>query len=151
MDSSTWRGRGYHLLLLLNRLSLGVLFFVAGLGKITSDAGVSGFVKGPFAKMTPSWAPTALTTPYGYALPIMELIFGATLAIGLFGRLSTWGVSLMMLSIVIAQFSAGMLFHNPPDVPGPYDANLILLTLALLLTATGVGDFSIDALWRKKK
>ena len=39
--------------LLLNRLSLGLYFMIAGVGKFTG--GVGEFVTGPFAAMKPDW------------------------------------------------------------------------------------------------
>ncbi len=151
MDCATWLGRWYNLAQLLGRLSLGGYFLMAGVNKITADGSIAAFVKGPFASMTPRWAPAWLTAPYGYALPILEVVFGATLAIGLFGRVSANVIALLLVSIVIAQFQAGQLLHNPPAVPGPYHTNVILLALALLMGAGGPGCASVDALWRRKK
>jgi len=131
-------------LLLLNRLSLGLYFGFAGLGKV--QAGVEKFYNGAFTAMKPLWLPDLLAKPYGYALPYLELIFGFTLAIGLFGRISAGAVTFMLVSIMIAQLLADKFFSGP----GPFHTNVILLTIAVLLTYYGSGAFSLDGLINKR-
>ena len=126
--------------LLLNRLSLGLLFFLAGLNKIRPgwDA-VKGFVENAVVPNFPKALPIEAARAYGYALPFVELILGLTLAVGLFTRISAGTLALVLLSIIIAMgyWSAQ---HNI------IDKNVILLTLALLLTLSGGGRLSIDSL-----
>ena len=150
MDCSTFKGKCFNLMLLLNRLSIGVYLLLAGVGKITGEGGIPGFVGGPYKAMTPPWLPPTVATPFGYALPILEVVFGLLLEIGLFGRFSAWVVSLLLLSFTVALYHAGMFWHTPPAVPGPYHTNVILITTSLLLAIAGPGCVSVDALFRRK-
>lgn len=130
--------------LLLNRLSLGGYFLAAGIGKITSEGGIKGFVEGMFSKLTPDWLPQALATPYGYSLPVAEVVLGGLLMIGLLTRISALLIALMILSFTIALVIANdSLSGGGPNV---FHSNVILVTLGLLLFRIGPGRISIDAL-----
>lgn len=148
MKNQSCNGGLLSLALLLNRLSLGVLFFFAGVRKMIPDEGQSvGAKLQGFASFVASKAPLpeALGTAYGYALPFVEAITGLLLAAGLFSRISSGVISLMLLSFMIAFGIAWW-----PSEGGVYDKNVILFTLALLLTVTGAGSFSLDNLLCKK-
>lgn len=132
-------------LLLLNRLALGLYFALAGLTKVRG--GVGKFYHGSFAALRPRWLPEFLALPYGYSLPWLELLFGATLVLGWYTRISAWAVAAMLVSINLALLLADRFF----DGPGPFHVNVMLLTLALLLGHVGGGALSVDALWRRGK
>ena len=123
--------------LLLNRLSLGMFFLIAGVMKISG--GVSQFVNGPYKSTTPSWLPGWFATPYGYALPWAEAGLGALLVIGLFGRIAAGAIAMMLFSFLIA---AGFLQEH-----GPFSTNVILLTLALLLAVSGPGRYALGSVF----
>ena len=127
--------------ILLNRLSLGLFFALAGWHKIMAEGGVQGFVEGFYKVVTPSWLPGFVATPFGYALPYIELIAGAMLVIGLFGRIAAIAIAFLLISISIALLGAGEFFSGP----GPFHTNVILLTLSLVLVMTGSRGISIDA------
>lgn len=136
------------LALLLNRLALGFYFFAAGYQKIFGY-GVSKFLEG-YRATTPSFVPDWFATPYGYALPFAEIILGVTLMLGLLGRLSAFLILLVLTSITIALWvKYGPGGAEKPPVPWMH-SNVILATLALLLTVLGPGPISIDALLRRK-
>ena len=78
------RSHTVNLALLANRLSLGVYFAIAGYGKVFK-MGMDEWMQ-VFGKSTPSWLPTWFATPYGYALPFVEMLVGAVLILGLYGR-----------------------------------------------------------------
>lgn len=142
--------------LLLARAALGVYFFVAGLGKVRGELtdGLGSFARGPFAAMQPAWLPDVVATPYGYALPWIELVLGATLTLGVFGVASAGLTALVLLSIVVAQLFAGKLFTFAASWRGegpPYHHSLVFLGLAVVLWLTGPGRYSVDGLWRKRK
>ena len=146
----------FHLLLLLNRLALGFYFAFLGFGKVKGEFnnGFGNFYRSDtFQNRQPAWLPDAAATPFAYALPWAELIFGSLLILGLFGMIVAGVISLILLSIMVAQASTGGLFwlQDGFSRSGPYHTNVILFCLALLLTLTGPGRFSLDALWRRRK
>jgi uncharacterized membrane protein YphA (DoxX/SURF4 family) len=129
--------------LLLNRISLGLLFLLAGVRKLipTVEAGLWEKWNG-FAGYVASQAPLheALGKAYGFALPPVEILAGLLLIIGLFSRVSAVVIALMLLSFIIAMGIAWW-----PVEGAAYDKNVIYFTLALLLAAAGAGKYSIDA------
>jgi len=132
-----------HVVLLLNRLSLGLLFVLAGVRKLipTEDATIWQRMKG-FAGYVASEAPLpeALGKAYGFALPWGEIVFGAMLMIGLFTRFAALCVALMLVSFIVATGPAWW-----PDEGPAYSKNFILLTLALLMVVAGSGKLAIRA------
>lgn len=148
MKSKSFSSGLFSLVLLLNRISIGLLFFFAGVRKIIPDAGQSvGAKLQGFASFVASKAPLpeVLGTAYGYALPFVEATAGLLLVVGLFSRIASGATSLMLLSFMIA---FGIDWW--PSEGSAYDKNVILFTLALLLTATGAGSFSLDNMLCKK-
>jgi thiosulfate dehydrogenase [quinone] large subunit len=122
--------------LLLARLPLGLLFFLAGLAKITG--GVASFVS-ESAKTVPSYVPPVLGRGYLYALPFVELITGAMIVLGLFTRVNALIQVLILFSIILAL-----------GVEGVLRTNIVLLGLAMLLALVGAGDFSVDRMMGRK-
>lgn len=127
--------------LLLNRISLGVLFVLAGVRKLipAGDASIIDKMNG-FASYVASQAPLpeALGKAYGYALPWAELILGITLVIGLFTRVSATLIGLMLVSFIIAMGPKWW-----PESGPAFSKNFILLTLCILLAAAGSGKFAL--------
>ncbi|MGQ9651403.1 MAG: DoxX family protein [Phycisphaerae bacterium] len=128
------------LALFLSRCSLGLYFLFAGIGKIKS--GVEAFYKGGFTSLKPLWLPDWFAMPYGHALPFVEVLVGAALIVGFYGRLAAAVAALALVSFVIALYQAGAIF---PEKGGPFHPNVIFLTLAFLLAVTGPGTFSVDS------
>ncbi len=131
--------------LLLNRLSLGAMFLLAGIGKL--KMGPAAFYRDVFLSIRPSWLPEVLAWPYGHALPFLEVLVGALLVVGLFARVTAGGMALMLASFTIALWAAGMFFQGG----APFHTNVILLTLAILLAVMGPGRYSLDHLIRRLK
>ncbi|MCC6581399.1 MAG: DoxX family membrane protein [Phycisphaeraceae bacterium] len=127
------------LALLLNRLSLGLYFLLAGIAKVRG--GISAFYHTKFVPMLPGWVPNFFALPYGYSLPILEILVGACLILGLLGRLTGTIATLLILS-----FSLALIGADAFKSAGPFHPNLILLTLALLLALIGPGSLSLDQL-----
>jgi uncharacterized membrane protein YphA (DoxX/SURF4 family) len=133
--------------LFLNRVAMGLYLLLAGVAKVRG--GVANFVEKAFAPMRPAWLPEAIATPYGYAIPYLEVILGATLLLGLLGRLSAFLTFLMITSFTIALVVKNQSFVHGP---GPFSANFIMIALALLLAVAGPGRFSLDrALFARAK
>lgn len=126
--------------LLLNRLSLGVLFVLAGVRKLlpTAEANIIDKMNG-FAAFTASKAPLpeVLGKAYGYALPWVEIICGAMLVIGFFSRLAATLIGLMLVSFLIAMGPEWW-----PESGPAFSKNFILLTLCCLLAISGSGRFA---------
>ncbi len=113
--------------LLLNRLTLGMLFVFAGVRKLIPLDAMTENWNG-FASLTASKAPLpeALGKAYGYALPPVEILAGTALVLGLFSRVSAILIALMLLSFVIAMGPEWW-----PDSGPAFSKNFILITLAL--------------------
>ncbi len=131
------------LALLINRLSLGMVFLLAGAQKIAG--GINTFYEKGFLSLKPSWLPVWFAWPYGHALPFLELVLGAMLIVGLFSRTTAGLIAIMLFSFTIALASKGMFFAN-----GPIHPNVVYLTLAVLLAVLGAGSLSADRMWRKR-
>jgi len=128
------------LALLLNRLSLGLLFVLAGVRKLLPSEGANILDKmNGFASYVAGQAPLPefLGKAYGYALPWAETILGVLLVIGVLTRISAVLLGLMLLSII----AMGPAWW--PDSGPAFSTNIILLTLSLLIAAAGSGKFAV--------
>jgi len=130
--------------LLLNRLALGLYFFLAGVGKFRMGVGV--FYEQGFVPLRPAWLPEALGRPFGYALPLIELLLGLLLIAGLFSRITAGLIALLLATFTIALAQAGLFF----PAAGPFHANVVFFTLAILLASVGPGRYSVDDLLAKR-
>lgn len=120
---------------LLLRLTVGVMFFFYGFGKLLG--GVGGFASGleeRFAGSLPMW----IVTPFGYALPFIELLLGALLILGLFTRWTLVAAGLLMIGLTFG----AVMEPNPPTV-----ANNVLFAAVItaLLALVEHDRYSLDA------
>ena len=125
--------------ILLNRITLGLLFVLAGVRKLLPIDSLMDNWSG-FASFTASKAPLpeALGKFYGYALPPVEILAGVALLVGFMSRLSAVLIALMLVSFVIAMGPEWW-----PESGPAFSKNFILLTLALLIAATGSGKLAV--------
>ncbi|MFK7788526.1 MAG: DoxX family protein [Phycisphaeraceae bacterium] len=127
--------------LLLNRVTLGVLFVFAGVRKLmpAGEASILDKMNG-FASFVASQAPMPefLGKAYGYALPWAELVVGVLLVIGVLTRTSAILIGLMLLSFIIAMGPDWW-----PESGPAFSKNFILLTLCILIAAAGSGKFAV--------
>jgi len=121
--------------LLLARVSLGVLFLMAGYTKVAG--GVNEFVEGHF-KSIPTFVSPSFGKIYLQALPWTEMLVGLMLVVGFYTRIAAALASLMLISFIIAITGVG--FHGKPQV----EPNVVYLGLAILLTTTGGGQIAVD-------
>lgn len=146
MSSPSAHSLGHRIALLLVRLSLGVYLFSAGWGKafkpdMTLAQSAAAWMEG-YQKMTPPWLPTFIATPYGYAIPWLEMLTGGLLVLGLFFRFTTLVTTFMLASIAIAVVAdKGSVIHH----------SIVMTTFAFLLFFTGPGGLSIDALLPRRR
>jgi putative oxidoreductase len=137
--------------LLFNRVALRLYLLLAGYSKVFIK-GVSTFLEESYRPMVPSWLPSWFATPYGYAVPYGELIVGATLLLGLLGRISALLTLLMITSFTTAQTFAAMnggktlLAALGHEGGKPFNTNFIMIAMALLLVVAGPGRYSLDQL-----
>jgi putative oxidoreductase len=124
--------------LLVNRLSLGLYFLLAGVGKLRT--GVGEFYTKAFSGLRPAWLPEAVASPFGHALPFIEVAVGALLVAGLLARLTAGVMALLLLSFSIALWQAGLFVGGA----GPFHTNIVFFTLAILLAVTGPGRASLE-------
>jgi uncharacterized membrane protein YphA (DoxX/SURF4 family) len=135
--------------MLLGRVALGAYVAVAGFRKVKAEIndGVGTFLRGNYAARQPHWIPEFIATPYGYALPWLELGLGLLVLVGLFGRVSSWAMTLMLLSIAVAlAYNWELVKLEPPTV----HHILPMIALAFWLALSGAGSLSIDHLIRRK-
>lgn len=85
---------------LVARLVLGGVLLVAGALKVGNLGESVNAVRGY------QLLPWALTTPVGYALPIIEIVVGLLLVVGLFTRWAALAGSLLMAAFIIGIGSA---------------------------------------------
>lgn len=111
------------------RISLALLFIVAGLGKIPGYEGVAGYM-------------ASMGVP-GVLLPLviaLEIVGGIAIAIGFRTR---------VVAFLMAGFSllSGLIFHSPldPNEQTQFLKNLAIAGGFLLLTVHGAGRLSLDA------
>ena len=135
--------------LLLNRVSMGLYFLIAGVNKLrpTDEAGLTEKLSAFAAYVVtsaPSWLPEALARAYGYALPFAEILAGALVVIGLAGR---WAAAVM--SLILVSITAG--HTGLTDEGKPFHANVVFLTLVILLAVVGPGRISLDAAFGRRR
>jgi putative oxidoreductase len=131
--------------LLLLRVPIGAYFFIAGFGKI-AGTGLSAFIARGMS-VAPAGVPEPVMKGYLGALPFLEMIVGVLVAIGLFTRVASFVMSLMLVSFLVA-LGKGFAFDGSAE---PFDKNIVFLGLTLSLVFAGGGRFSVDNVWGKSK
>jgi len=132
------------IVMLINRVGLGLYFLLAGVAK--HQGGVDTFITEKFNPMRPQWLPENMAQPYGYALPILEIVFGAALILGLFGRVAAVILLAMLASFLVAMMEThGYPTGVAPDTV-PFHANYLFSAIALSVIVLGPGRVSIDGL-----
>lgn len=144
---------GHRVALLLVRVSLGVYLFSAGMhkafmpGKSIGES-AQAWMTGYRAKV-PSFLPNFIATPYGYAIPWLEMTLGLLLIAGLFFRVTTVATTLLLLSIAVAVVAEAGSFSGGGATAVHH--SIVLATVCMLLFFTGAGGFSVDAMLPKRR
>jgi len=122
----------------LLRVTLGVVFLFSGVGKFMG--GIGNFAD----KMQQQFAgklPPALVVPFSYALPFMEVLFGALIVLGLFSA-----VALVLSGLLLVALTFGTVMQNDfPTVAHNVQYELVNFVLLWLADYNG---FSVDRLRR---
>jgi uncharacterized membrane protein YphA (DoxX/SURF4 family) len=130
----------------MTRLGLGWYLMLAGWGKVQDElaGGFGTFYQGDsFQGRNPDWLPDVVAAAFGYALPWAELVFGALVMAGLFGRVAAAASAVIFASIGVALLGAGDLL--------PRHHLMVFLPVALLLATQGPGRYSIDAIAARRR
>ena len=131
---NNYREAAYALL----RVTLGVVFLFSGVGKFIG--GIGNFAD----KMQQQFAgklPSALVTPFSYALPFMEVLFGALIVLGLFG-----GFALVLSGLLLLALTFGTVMQN--DFPTVAHNTQYALVNFVLLWLVDYNGYSVDRLRR---
>lgn len=122
--------------LLLTRLIIGYIFVIAGWTKVTGMQATIGFFNS-----------LGIPAPLTYLVSYLELIGGVLLALGLFPRIISGTLAIVMITAIFLTKSGGFEIFSMP-----------LATLAGLLAiiATGGGGYAANALvakiiWKKTR
>ncbi|MEM1270965.1 MAG: DoxX family protein [Bacteroidota bacterium] len=134
MSSST-QDLAYALL----RVTLGVNFFVHGLVRLPD---LAGFAQGVAGSFEGTLLPVALALPFAYAIPIVELIAGGLLIVGLFTK-----PALVVLSLLMIGLHFGMAIRQEWGVLADQLIYVFLLFLLLYLHREA---FSVDLLRERR-
>ena len=127
---------------LLLRWGMGLLFFIAGLGKFIG--GLAGFRQNLFEQFSQTWLPPLAYVPFGYVLPFAEITLGALLILGLARRWALGLAGLLMLSLAF-----GMMLKQQSAV---VSSNLMFLALlAASLFTTPWDCWTADRLLLKRR
>ncbi len=142
----------HRIALLLIRLSLGAYLFFAGYNKAfkmgaTLGESAKAWMANGYNPKVPAWLPGFIATPYGYAIPWLEMLCGLLLVLGMFFRSSAAATTFLLASIAVAVVAdAGSISGS--DRLGVHHS-IVMACVAFLLIFTGPGGFSIDALLPK--
>jgi len=126
------------------RWVLGLIFFMAGWWK-TFELTPAGHVRKFFLPFANTWIPLWLLWAIGVTIPIVELLAGGLMCLGL--RVRAAGIALGFILIVVAY---GHLLDDPLfDTTHHIFPRLVLLTF--VLAAPAERDLlSLDAWWRRR-
>jgi uncharacterized membrane protein YphA (DoxX/SURF4 family) len=128
--------------LLSARLPVGIMLVIAGCNKLAAKGGFKGFADANAAYL-PKWASHDAGMIVLQLLPIMAVVTGLMILLGLITRLGGFLASVVLLSILLAtkSFTENGLPH----------AILAYLGLTLLLFLAGGGNISLDGMFFGKK
>ncbi len=131
--------------LMLGRATLGVYMLMAGWKHMElNGGGISGFVKGPFMAMKPEWLPDSIAQPYGYILPILQLVCGLGMILGLFSRLCAGIITIILISISIAVISKNGITD---ERTGLIPHSIVFAAMSMILAVVGSGRLALDPLY----
>ncbi len=95
----------------LGRWTFGILFLFSGIGKISNLAGFVKFLLGQYEK---TWLPKWLLTPFGYALPFIEVTLGILLLLGIARNAVLFVTGLLLITLTFGQIvlQSPVVFNN---------------------------------------
>ncbi|TAJ21304.1 MAG: DoxX family membrane protein [Planctomycetota bacterium] len=140
MASTKSNGGLTHLMLLLARVALGAWFVLHGYG-ILDGVGREAYAELHLAHAR-ELLPASMARTYLVALPYAEIATGAMLVFGILTRVAGLLGAILLGAVLLGV--TGSAFHFEPAAAAPFSPELVMLALALLLVATGGGNFGFD-------
>ena len=146
---------------LASRLILGGVLLYAGVSKVFDPGALAASIRSYELPL-----PEGFVTLWAHALPLLEILLGLYLLIGLFSRASAWSASglIVLFSVVLIQGAVRGLeidcgcFGSTTATTGEASSlwvdvmrDLGLLALALQLVYAAPGKFSLDARLHRRK
>lgn len=125
----------------LLRVTVGVMFLFFGIGKFVG--GIGNFAGGMNQRFSGK-LPSLLVLPFAYALPFMEVLFGALILVGLFTSAALVLSGLLLLALTFGTVMLG----DAPTVA--HNVQYALVNFVLLWLADYNG-FSVDRLRRGRQ
>lgn len=120
------------------RLAVGGLLLAAGIGKFAGGVGV--FVEKSAGMFQGSLMPMGLATAFLSAVPLIEVVLGALILLGLFTKKAS-----LLAGFLFALFVVGLAVTGNPDVYGMLANNFLFLFASLWLGKLPPGKVSLDA------
>jgi uncharacterized membrane protein YphA (DoxX/SURF4 family) len=132
--------------MLLNRITMGVFFFLSGIANYLNFNVANGFYQTVLTQKLQLWGPfpagwegvgplpPLIAIPYAWLLPLAEIVLGALFALGYWVRWTGLLLILMTFSIVLAFgiIPAGSLFPNAAE---SFNKNIMFMTLIWMCMA----------------
>lgn len=143
----------HQIALFLVRLTFSIYIFSAGFGKAfktgKSISESAAEWMNYYNTQKPSFIPGFVATPYGYAIPWLEMILGLLLLVGLFFRVTTIATTLLLISIAIAVIANTSSLGG--GGPTAIHSSLVMAAFCAVLYFTGPGKISVDAMLPKRR
>lgn len=132
---------------IVNRVTMGVFFFVSGIANYLNFSVPNGFYQTVLTQklqiigpgIPPGWEgigplPWLIAIPYGWLLPLAEIVLGALFALNYWVRWTGLLLILMTFSIILAFgiIPAGTLFPNGAE---SFNKNILFMTLIWMCIA----------------
>lgn len=132
--------------MLLNRITMGVFFFLSGIANYLNFNVANGFYQTVLTQKLQLWGPfpagwegvgplpPLIAIPYAWLLPLAEIVLGALFALGYWVRWTGLLLILITFSIVLAFgiIPAGSLFPNAAE---SFNKNIMFMTLIWMCMA----------------
>ena len=144
---------------LASRLILGGVFLYAGVSKVFDPGALAASIRSYELPL-----PEGFVTVGAHALPLLEILLGLYLLIGLFSKASAWSASglIVLFSVVLIQgavrgleIDCGCFGSTTPTTASSLWVDVMrdlgLLALALQLVYAAPGKFSLDARLHRRK
>ncbi|RCJ32878.1 DoxX protein [Nostoc minutum NIES-26] len=131
----------------VNRVTMGVFFFLSGIANYLNFSVPNGFYQTVLTQklqiigpgIPPGWEgvgplPWLIAIPYGWLLPLAEIVLGALFALNFWVRWTGLLLILMTFSIILAFgiIPAGSLFPNAAE---SFNKNILFMTLIWMCIA----------------
>ena len=129
----------YEISVVILRVTLGVIFFIHGLVKFQdSISGVAGW-----------FSSIGLPGFLAYGVAIVELVGGALLILGLFSKVVSVLLAIIMVG-AIAKVKLAVGFLGNGQMAG-YELDLALLAMSIFIAVNGSRAFALDTLINRNK